>query len=340
MKLFILICSMLLSTNLYAQESNDLDLFEGDFSLSEEAAKKDAKKRKKFFLIGEVVDGRFNIVHYNDADLLGFTQLLFFPDDDDIGRTARLDLNYQILGTEGRMDIDFSNQLFTREPNPEEDDVQEVLEETVLAIRTRVIKKENDKTYIIIGGSITNKTGKPFLMSYLQLFLHNLGAGTPDTNIERDISKTYFNAIVGAGKVFDILHGDRVKLSVIAEAELEVSTDIADESRVGTTFTLAYDFAGKRTLKDPKFQVRLFYKNELYANGYMDHEAGLSVGWSFKLGKKSKWYFEPALSMSVHKTMLDDEYEGGTSYNTAIYFKFRKKAEVDPALGNFLFDLD
>ena len=116
MKNLILCCAILLFTNLIW--ADDFDLLSNEFDLTSQSS--DSKRH--LWLLGEVSNTNFSVVHTNDEDLLGFLHKLgIIPSDDDIGRTAALNLAYEIIGENGRIDIALNSQLFTSIPTGYDD---------------------------------------------------------------------------------------------------------------------------------------------------------------------------------------------------------------------------
>lgn len=332
MKKLILCCAILLFTNL--SWGDDSNLLSNDFDLTSQAS--DSKRR--LWLLGEVSDTNFSIVHTNDEDLLGFLHKLgLIPSDDDIGRTAALNLAYEIIGENGRIDIGLNSQLFSSIPDgyDDSDDIQNILEETTVSIVARLIKSEEKKTYVILGVSYTNQAEHPVIMTYLQDFIHRMGAGTPRQSLHGDLDSHFVNAIIGAGKVFEIIKNERVTVSVVAEVTAEVSTSLVDQSRAGFMVKAIFDFGLWRDSNDPALRFTMQTGGNIYHNRY-DFWAKVELTLRLKLKKQSNWYIETGVFVGYFDTEFDREYEGEASFQTGLSIRIVRRRPRTPD-DHFLF---
>lgn len=318
--LILSIVVTLLSLNVYATNL-DTDLLSGEFNLGQEN-----QTKRSIWLIGEVTDTNFRVLHTNDEDLLGFLHKLdAIPSDDDIGRTAGLNLTYQIIGENGRLDISANSQLFTRIPDgyTDSDDIQDILEETSLSVVARIIHSEEKKTYFIVGMNYTHLSEKPVVMTYLQDFVHQMGAGTPRVSLEGDLNQHFVRAIVGAGKVFEVIRNQAVAFSIAAEVTAELATRITDQSRLTFVVTAVLDVGLWRDSNDPVVRLTGEVGTHLYTDR-TDFWAKVELMIRLKLSKRSKWYIETGVFVGYYDTQYDNQYEGDASFQTGISIRITR----------------
>lgn len=320
---FLLTCA-------YATGTEDRSILGDDFATVEET------KSNQMWLIGEVIDSSFRVVHTNDEDLFGFLHKSgLIPKDDDMGRTAALLLAYRIVGERGRIDVNLNNQLFARisDGYTDDDDVQDILEETSLSVVARVIHNEDKKTYFIVGVNYTNLLEKPLVMTYLQDFVHEMGAGTPRTSLNGERNEHFARAIVGAGKTFQLVKKRSIAVSISTEFTTEIATRV-DQTRTGFSISGTIEIGGWRDSNDPVFVINA--EGNAYAHfDRMEFWAKIELITRLKFKKDSKWYLELTAFVAYYDTELDNEFEGGPSFQTGISIRItrgRERRNDDPFL--------
>jgi hypothetical protein len=108
----------MLGSSAYAQilSSSDENLLNEDFRTDTTIMSKPQQSRRIIFL-GKIKRSTLTIAHYNDLDLTGIVEILGYPDDDDLGRTAGLVINYLLVGESGSLEVNLENWLFTQDSN-------------------------------------------------------------------------------------------------------------------------------------------------------------------------------------------------------------------------------
>lgn len=338
-----LMLSCLISTQAWAQSQDDLDFSDigDDFKLPTEESVIEYESSKRIFLIGKTIRGKFQIVHYNDEDLLGFAHPGIFPKDDDYGRTAGIVMRYRLSGDEGSLEANIENWLFAQQTgNPDIEDEQTILEETTIALRARILKTELKKTYLIIGAQFTNQSGKPVLMTYLQEMLHNSLSSSSDRHtIERDININYVNMILGMGRRFNLIKTKQVRLYATAEGEVHISSLGESESKLGLTIEAGIEIAGWQTTNNPLLVFRGYLHQDLYEDGTHERILGAELTLGLNTGRTG-WRIEPGIAVAIFDTREDLQYEGGISNNTSIFIRFTKNTVFEKEEEESIFEDD
>ncbi len=307
---------LLISHSVFSEDSsllgNDFDNLDPSTSLS--------RNRTQVVMLGKVVNGRITIAHYNDEDLLGFGEQLGFPRDDDMGRTAGLVVNYQLHTDDGSVEIDMQNWLFTRWTGNEDNEDEQILEEvSTIQIRSRQFIDGNDNRWVIIGFSFTNQIERPFLMAFLQGFVHDINSNSATRwNVNRDGNSINLGGIFGVGGKYDILEHRSVTISATGELEVQPNTSFLDYGNVRVRASLELRWAAWQTTETPLLRVRFFAEQIQYFNGDRGGVVGGELFLGFSLGR---FFVEPGLSVTRWVSRYDDVYEGGESWNMAIFIR-------------------
>jgi len=316
MKLFSLMSMLLICLPLFAQDSNLLgrEFDNLDPSLSV------ARNSTQVVMVGKVVDGRITIAHYNDEDLLGFGEQLGFPRDDDMGRTAGLVVNYQLNTPDGSIEVDLQNWLFTRWTGNEDNEDEQIIEEvSTIQIRSRQFIDGDDNKWIIIGFNFANHIERPFLMAFLQGFVHDINSNSATRwNVNRDGNSVNLGGIFGIGGRYDILEHRSITISATGELEVQPNTDFLNYGNVRIRASLELRWAAWQTTDTPLLRVRFFAEQIQFFNG----DRGGVIGGELFLGLQlGRFHIEPGLSVTRWVSRQDDFYEGSESWNMAVFIR-------------------
>ncbi len=319
---------LLFSLTVFAQgQSDEVDfsIIGRDFDTSTQEIETSFEGPRRIFLVGKKTKGKFQLIHYNDEDFTGFLHKYVMDSDDDIGRTASLLMRYTLSGDEGSIETTFENWMFTRSTgNPDVEDEQYVLEETKVTLRSRILKKELGGAYLIIGAQFTNQSGEPVVMTYLQDVVHEWTGSTYRPTVGRDININYFNMIMGVGKQLNLIKTKKVRFYMTAESEVHLSSEGESETKLGLSLEGGIELAGWQSINAPVLAIKGYIHQDFYEDGTTERIWGGELAFGIKLSKDG-WMFKPGLSVAVFDTREDQEYEGGYSVNTAIFFRFEKR---------------
>ena len=317
LNLILLLLFFVFQSLSFAGEFEDI---KRDFDLPKGKDGKTIDQRTTFFLIGKIENHRVQIVHFNDLDFTGgLAKKLGYPKTDDIGRTSGLVFKYFLDGSDGSLEINLQNWLFTNEID-EPNHRQFIEEESTVTIRSRLFLDGKKNQYIIIGLSFTNRVQKPFVLSYLQKFVHSLNGSTKRHDIGRPGDHNFLNAIIGYGGRYDILKYRHVAFYFVGEAELSGSTDFKDESGFTVRASANLDLGGWQGIENPILHVRVYYETTLFLDSLRDENFGVEVFLGVSLWKL---YLQAGLYVCRFDSALDRRYEGKPSWNTGIFIMMR-----------------
>jgi hypothetical protein len=318
-----LISILLMMSSVFAQDlikDGDEGLLVDDFGVTPTVMPKPQHRPRRVILLGRIERGTISIAHFNDLDLTGVAGLLGYPDDDDLGRTAGLVINYLLEGERGSFEINLENWLFSQDTNnPDVDDEQTFSERSVVSIRSRRFTGNNQNQYVIMGLEFGAEVQKPFIMTFVQKFVHEITPSRTRPFIDRDHSDYFLNPIFGIGRNLDILQHEQINIFVNGELEAQASSDFFERSNVRVRASLNTSIAGWSDHDTPLIRLKLFLEHARYIDGEYETTAGLQMFIGINLGKV---FFELGINVFYFDSELDRQYEGGGSWNTALFFRF------------------
>jgi hypothetical protein len=335
----IFICFFIFMGQIFAEnttETRDEDLLLNDFGTTETIMPKPQHHPRRVILFGKIIKGTLTIAHFNDLDMTGIAGLLGYPNDDDLGRTAGLVINYLLEGERGSFELNLENWLFSKPTNNSNvDDEQIFTERSVVSIRSRRFTGNDRNQYVILGLEFGNEVQSGFIMSFVQKFIHEITPSRTRPFINRNGSQFFLNPIFGIGRRFDILENEQINIFVSGELEAQPSSDFFERSNVRVRTSLNSSIAGWSDHDSPLIRLKLFMEFAQFVNGDHETTVGVQMFIGLNLGKI---YFELGINVFRFDSALDQAYEGDASWNTAIFFRFTKRPNRDEDDATYLFD--
>ncbi len=302
----------------------DLGLLGKDFSETEV----DLSEPKRVVLIGEVINSGIRIAHYNDEDLTGGLTRIGWPKDDDLGRTAGLQLKFFFEGEDGTIEVNLENWLFSKPSGDITVENGQIVEEySTIELRSRKFQDPDGKEYLIFGFEFHHTMKDQFIMGFLQDFLHGAGFGRTRTSQGRDGGDVWANVLFGKGGRFDIMKKKAMNLYLTYEGEVAASTDFSEETRGTVRTSLNTSLGYYKGTKIPIMRIKAYAEYSLFINGEQEYEIGLEMFINVLL---KGFQVELGTGVAYFDTRYDRQYEGNQSYNTSLFIRVRtpKKREV------------
>lgn len=334
--LIIFLFMTLLTPPLLSQEvsHNDEDLLGDDFGTDSQVIPK--PRGRRFFFLGKIIKGELYIAHFNDLDLTGIAGLLGYPDDDDLGRTAGLVINYLMQGSDGSLEFNLENWLFSRETNnPDVEDEQVIHERSVVSIRSRRFTDNNSNRYIIMGLEFGYDVQKPFIMSFVQKFVHDITPSRDRPIVGRDERSFMLTPIFGVGQRFDVVDNERINIYATGEIEAQASTAFFERSAIRARVRSGISVAGWQGIEPPLVKLSLLMEYAHFLDGGSESRIGLELSFGFRIGNS---YIQPGIAVTRWTSRLDSDYEGDASWNTAIFIRISFLNDEDEDESDYLID--
>jgi hypothetical protein len=319
-----LLCVVLFVPSSYSAESiakiSDQDLLGEEFGGEVTVMSKPQYHSRRVILLGKISRGTLSIAHFNDIDLTGISRYLGYPNDDDLGRTAGLVINYLLEGENGSLEFNLENWLFSIANGIE--DEQTIEERSVVSIRSRRFTGNDNQSYMIIGLEFSNEVQSRFIMSFVQNFVHEITPSTHRPIINRSGNNFYVNPIFGVGGSYNILEHENINIYVTGELEAQASSRFLERSNVRLRSSLTTSLPVNSDHVTPLIRLRMFMEYAQFVNGEHESTFGLQLFFGINIGEV---FFELGLSVYQFASRLDRLYEGEASYNTALVFRFSRR---------------
>jgi hypothetical protein len=276
----------------------------------------DKNDEKKYAFIGRVIDQKVEFMVINDWDITSVLKHLGYPRTDDFGRTSGLMLNYNVNGTEGNLNVELINWLFSeRLETVGKVRRQNVEEEATLRITSRQFLDPKGDRWIILGVSANHRIQEPNVHSWIQGAFHTLNPMTGyRENVSRGGREIFLEGIIGAGGQFSIIDKPHVDIKITGEGVLVPTVGTMDRSRITLSSSLDANYYLKQK-EYPLFFASFFASYSYLANGEMESMIGAKTG----LGVVYRnVYLQASLFVIRWDSALDRRYEGSASWTTGI----------------------
>ena len=314
------LCRLLfiISSLVFSQENQeDHNLLGNDFDIINEDYQNTVPQR--YILIAKKINDELHIAHFNDLDLTGIASLLGYPEDDDLGRTAGIMLNYRLYNMNSSLELNLENWLFSRSTNNPNVDDQQIIEENIaVSIRSRRLQNENSDQYIILGFEFRYDMQKTFIMSFLQKIIHDITPSRTRPIINRDQETFMLTPLFGIGLRFDFVKNSIINIYSSAEIEAHASSDFFERSHIRARVQTGIDFLSVRNNSPPRINLSFIFEYAQFLDGSTESQIGMSFSVCFRL---KKGFITPGIAVTRWKSRLDYQYADGESWNTAVFVR-------------------
>lgn len=283
--------------------------------MTTQSSKKE-EEEKRYAFIGKVIDQKVEFTAINDWDITNVLKHLGYPHTDDFGRTSGLMLNYRVNGTEGNINIELINWLFSEKLETINNvRRQNVEEEATLRITSRQFLDSKGDRWIILGVAANHRIQEPNVHSWIQEAFHTLNPMNGyRENVSRDGREIFLEGIIGAGGQFSIIDKPHVDIKITGEGVLIPTIGTIDRSRITLSTSLDSNFYLKHK-EYPLFFASFFASYSFLTNGGQESMVGSKAGVGVICRNV---YLQASLFVIRWDTALDRRYEGGASWTTGV----------------------